>query len=108
LPNQEKIIIGDNINIGEFTSPLKMFEYMAMGKPIVASNLKVLKEILIDRYNSLLVEANDENEWLNSIEELVTDKTLANFISNNAKNDIITKYSYDKRAENIIEICLKN
>ena len=40
----------------EFTSPLKLFEYMASGRPIVASDLPSLREVLADGRNALLVE----------------------------------------------------
>ena len=39
-----------------FTSPLKLFDYMASGRPIVASNLPAIREILRDTENAVLVE----------------------------------------------------
>lgn len=41
----------------EFTSPLKLFEYMASGRPIVASDLPSFREVLTDGRNAVLVEA---------------------------------------------------
>ena len=47
MPYQEKIAAaGDVGNIIDFTSPLKLFDYMACGKIIISSNVAVLKEIL--------------------------------------------------------------
>ena len=39
-----------------YTSPLKLFEYLAMGRPIVASDLPAFREVLTDGENAVLVE----------------------------------------------------
>ena len=50
MPYQEKVAAaGDVGNIIDFTSPLKLFDYMACGKIIITSNVKVLKEILNEK-----------------------------------------------------------
>ena len=42
-----------------YTSPLKLFEYLAAGRPIVASRLPALAEVLEDGINALLVAPED-------------------------------------------------
>ena len=42
-----------------YASPLKLFEYMALGKPIVASDLAAVREVLRDGENACLVTAGD-------------------------------------------------
>ena len=42
-----------------FTSPLKLFEYMAAGRAIVASDLPAIREVLRDGENALLVTPGD-------------------------------------------------
>ena len=55
MPYQNKITAAGNVgNIIDFTSPLKLFDYIACGKIIISSNVKVLKEILIDKKNVIL------------------------------------------------------
>ena len=48
MPSSKKILrsAGGVGNIAKYTSPLKLFDYMASGKLIIASNLNVFKEIL--------------------------------------------------------------
>ena len=58
MPYQSKVSINSknfNDEISKFISPLKMFEYLATGIPIVSSDLKVLREILINQKNSVLI-----------------------------------------------------
>ena len=52
-------------------SPLKLFESLASGTPILCSNIKVLREVLKDHYNSILIN-NFENkkEWIEKIKEI--------------------------------------
>ena len=52
MPYQSKVSINSNNfddEISKFISPLKMFEYLATGIPIISSDLKVLREILINQ-----------------------------------------------------------
>jgi glycosyltransferase involved in cell wall biosynthesis len=102
LPNQPVVKVSANDEIGKWTSPLKMFEYMSAGKPIIASDIGVLKEILKDRVNALLCSHKDINEWVRALVELESDKQLAVSISMNAKNDLLRKYTWQSRAENIL------
>ncbi len=102
LPNKPKVLVDGNKNIGDWTSPLKMFEYMAQSKAIVASDLKILREILKDKYNAVLVDPDNIQQWVDAICLLENDKNLLQFISTNAYNDILLKYSWDRRAEQII------
>ena len=54
-------------------SPLKIFEYLASGK-IISSNHKVLKEILVNKYNSFIVKNNSAPEWIKTIKKIYKNK----------------------------------
>ena len=75
LPNQKIVhpLGADNfekdVNISDFTSPLKLFEYMAHKKPIIASDLPVIREVLNEK-NSILVECDNFELWKSSIQKL--------------------------------------
>lgn len=87
-------------NIGSFTSPLKMFEYMAHKRAIVASDLPVLREVLNDDC-AVLVGASDIAAWCGAI-HIMTDAGLRQRLSENAYNLLRDKYTWQKRAEFII------
>lgn len=104
LPNHKNRVssIGKNENIAYYTSPLKMFEYMSYGKPIVASNLKVLKEVL-NSNNSILCDPEKPNQWINAIYRLKESKKLRIEIGKQAKYDLENFYTWEIRAKNILK-----
>lgn len=65
LPYTSKITVSGNVgDISSYTSPLKVFDYMKLGKLIISSNIPVLKEVLFNNRNCLLINKfADENEW---------------------------------------------
>lgn len=83
------------------TSPLKMFEYMASGVPIVASNLPSIQEVLNNK-NAYLVSPGDVRELVSGIMMILNDKILANNISQRARNDV-RQYTWTVRARRILQ-----
>ncbi|MBU2263321.1 glycosyltransferase family 4 protein [Patescibacteria group bacterium] len=83
-----------------YTSPIKMFEYMASGVPIIASNLPSIREIL-NKKNSFLVEPNNPKALVGGIEKLLSDNIFAENIAGNAKKDV-KKYTWDEYAKKIL------
>jgi len=84
----------------ESTSPLKLFEYMAVGRPIIASSLKNILNVLEDRRNSLLVKPDSVKAFKSAILEIFNNRNLAEYIAKNANKDS-KKYSWIERAKQI-------
>ncbi len=82
---------------------LKLFEYLACGTSIVASDLPINKEVLIDKQNALLFKADDPNALARAIETVFRNKRLADKISKNALKGS-TNYSYENRAKKIVDL----
>ena len=103
LPNQKVIFANgatkSGMNLSKFTSPLKLFEYMSHKKAIIASDLPVLREVLNER-NSILVEFDNENEWIEAIEKLKNPKNREK-ISIQALNDF-NNFTWKNRALRLI------
>ena len=72
LPYSKKITVsGDVGDISNYTSPLKVFDYMVNGKLIICSDLPVLREILKNNYNSILVKNfNNIESWLKIVRNI--------------------------------------
>jgi len=97
------IPLPDNLMARCFTSPLKLFEYMAAEVPIVASDLPSIREILRDRENALLVPPGDADALANAIGELLTDAGLAAKLATRARQDV-EDYTWDRRARAIMTV----
>ncbi|RWO85016.1 MAG: glycosyltransferase [Mesorhizobium sp.] len=94
---------GGGRNIAEGMSPLKLFEYMAHGKPIVSSDLSVIREVLRDSVNSVLVSPDNPSDWVKALQRLRENKALRDQIGQQAKADFLARYSRIARATNILE-----
>ena len=88
-----------------YTSPLKLFEAMASGRPIVASDLPSIREVLTHEDNALLVPPGDAKALAATIERLLGDASLrarlAKHAFEHAKN-----YSWEARADRIRTMAL--
>jgi len=105
LPNQKVVFthgVGSRgVNISDFTSPLKMFEYMAHKKAIVASDIEVLREVLNEK-NSILVSCESVNEWVGAIEKLKSSK-IRNNLAKKAYRDFLENYTWKNRARLLLK-----
>jgi glycosyltransferase involved in cell wall biosynthesis len=94
IPNN-KSIEGSN-----YTSPIKTFEYLAMGLPIIASSLPAMHEILTENKNVLFFEPENEKDLGLKISMLLNNKELLMKISkNNLKK--AKEFSWNNRAKKI-------
>lgn len=92
-----------------FTSPLKLFEYMASGKPIIASDLPSLRDIL-DEHSAVFTPAGDPLGLARACEGLISDSPLRERLGKAARKAVL-RYTWDARAASIsafIETALPN
>jgi len=83
-----------------YTSPLKLFEYMASGRPIVASDLPALREVLRPDENAVLVEAGSAEALAAGLARVLGDAALASRLAVRARADV-QDWTWDRRAERI-------
>jgi glycosyltransferase involved in cell wall biosynthesis len=97
LPNSAKSRISER-----YTSPLKLFEYLAVGRPIVASHLPSLREVLTDGVNARLVAPDDPAALRQGILGLLRDKDLAARLAATAQLDGAS-HTFAARARKLLE-----
>jgi len=85
----------------KYTSPLKLFEYMASKRPIIASDLPSIREIL-NTENAILVKPGSAKALANAIKFALENPDFCAKISKQAYKDV-QKYTWEKRAKRILE-----
>ncbi len=84
-------------------SPLKMFEYMAAGRPIVATDFPSVREVLRDGENALLVAPDSPGEIARGLRRVLEDRTLAEAVAVRARKDV-EAYTWERRAGHILGV----
>ena len=106
-PYRAKARIKTGVDIARWISPMKLFEYMAARKPIVCSDLSVIREVLQDGRNALLVAPSDLKGWLAALERLSRDESLRKSLAATAFADLEQKYTWQQRGRNILKFVEK-
>ena len=92
--------VGDNT---KFTSPLKLFDYLSVGKIILCSDFQVLKEVIDDKKNAIFIK-NFKNifSWKNEIDKL-SNQPQKQFIMSKNNYKLSKSYSLKERAKLILK-----
>ena len=86
----------------DYCSPMKMFEYMAAGRIIVAQNFPTISEVLEHNKDALLANPDSFKELNLCLTEALSMK-YPNELATNARRKVLSQYTWGKRAKRIIE-----
>ena len=86
-------------------SPLKIFEYMLSGKPLLAPDYPYIKEIIQDRVNGFLYKHDDSRSLAELIEKIaeMSEEEMRS-ITARAQSTARREYTYEARAKKILEV----
>jgi glycosyltransferase involved in cell wall biosynthesis len=84
-----------------YMSPMKLFEYMAAGAPIVATDLPAVRDVLEHDRNAWLVPPDDVEGLGRGIGELLLDAELARRLATQARRDV-EPYDWTMRAHRLL------
>ncbi|MDD3420923.1 MAG: glycosyltransferase family 4 protein [Methanocellales archaeon] len=86
---------------GFYFSPIKIFEYMACRKPVVASDVDIIRDIINENRCGLLAKPGDAEDFAEKIRMLMKDGVLREKFGDNGRNAVIEKYTWEKVADKI-------
>jgi glycosyltransferase involved in cell wall biosynthesis len=103
-PYQSEVQVAGGGNTAAWMSPLKLFAYMAAGKPILCSDLPVLREIIEHARNGLLLPAHDPRAWAEALRSLYDNPAEGQRLGATARADFLARHTWRKRASQAIDM----
>lgn len=96
-------------------SPTKLFEYMSFAKPIIASDLEQIGEVLknsikfpsttfpedVDQACAILFEPNNTEAFLDALKFVLLNRDICKIIGTNAKNEVMNNYTWNVHVEKL-------
>lgn len=86
-----------------FGSPTKIFEYMALGRPIVASRLAQIGDVLEDGVTARLVTPGEVHELSDAILEVLDSEDQGLALGQAARLEAESRHTWDDRARSVLE-----
>ncbi len=101
MPYENTIAGSGGGNSSSYASPMKMFEYMASRRPIISSDLQVIREVL-NPSNAALCPAQDIEAWSQALGILICEADKRQSLADQAWQDI-QQYSWLERARKALD-----
>ncbi len=86
-----------------YFSPLKLFEYMAVGKPVVASNSGQIRNIIKHGQDGLLFSPGNQKSLIQQIEILRNNPHLRQTLGEKAAHKVLKNYVWEKNAKRVLD-----
>ena len=87
-----------------YGSPVKIFEYGLLKKPIIAPDNGPIRDVMVHLEDAFLVQENS-TDLKNAILQLLNDEKLANKLALQFYSKILSHYKWSNAADTIIKIC---
>lgn len=100
MPYQKQVAASSGGDIGRYLSPMKLFEYLACGRVILASDLPVLREIL-NPENAVLLPPEDQDAWVAAIRNGLQFPEYYSRLASQAQKDA-QNYTWTARVQKIL------
>jgi glycosyltransferase involved in cell wall biosynthesis len=100
------VAVAPNISFfdGHGGSPLKIYEYMAAGKAIVATRTGQVAEVIQDQRNGILVEAGNRDQLAEAMIRLLTDSHFRERVGQEARRQAVAQHSWTQYARQLESI----
>jgi glycosyltransferase involved in cell wall biosynthesis len=102
-PYQRKVAVVGGGDTSAYMSPLKLFEYMSWGKPILCSDLPVLREIIADGRNGRLLPPADSDAWVAALGQLIDNPHEGERLGKEARADFLARHTWRQRVNRVLD-----
>ncbi len=90
-------------NSNDYGSPMKIFEYMAMAKPVVAPRLSPIEDVITDKLDGVLFQPQDIDSFKNCLAGLYDDLKTREAIGKKAKDTILSNHLWKHNAKKVLQ-----
>jgi glycosyltransferase involved in cell wall biosynthesis len=91
-------------NSESFNSPMKLFEYMSMGKAVVAPRVPAVTEVVRDGDNGLLFEPGDAASFHAALSRALEDAALRDRLGRAARESVLAGHTWRRNAERMLAL----
>lgn len=107
LPGRKPVLVKISEGSGTRNSPLKLCEYLATGRPLIAADLPVFRGVLKEGENALLAPPEDVEGFCRQVKRLQDYPVLRHALGQKARLDFAANHTWEHRARRILEFMAK-
>jgi len=94
-------------NVTQGACPIKVLEYMAGGRPLLASNLPIVRELAREDVDALLFSPNDPDDFAKQALTLLDDLELSKRLADSASERALTKFTWHESQKKLLKVYQK-
>jgi glycosyltransferase involved in cell wall biosynthesis len=94
-------------NVTQGACPIKVLEYMASSRPLVASNIPIVRELVREDVDALLFSPNDPEDLARQVLLLLNDFELSKRLSDSATARSLTKFTWHEAQKKLVKVYKK-
>src|SRR5215216_4885496 len=87
-------------NVTQGACPIKVLEYMASSRPLIASNMPIVRELVREDVDALLFSPNDPDDLARQVLKLLHDFELSKRLSESAAERALSKFTWHEAQKN--------
>jgi glycosyltransferase involved in cell wall biosynthesis len=91
-------------NVTQGACPIKVLEYMAAGRPLVASNMPIVRELVREDVDGLLFSPNDPDDLARQVLALLNDEALSKRLAESASKRALTKFTWHESQKKLLKV----
>ncbi len=94
-------------NVTQGACPIKVLEYMAAGRPLLASNMPIVRELVREDVDGLLFSPNDPNDLARQTLTLLNNFDLSQRLATSASERALTKFTWHESQKKLVKVYKK-
>ena len=91
-------------NVTQGACPIKVLEYMASSRPLIASNMPIVRELVREDVDALLFSPNDPDDLARQVLRLLDDIELSQRLSDSATDRALTKFTWHAAQKKLLKV----